>query len=122
MISERLSVKLFPETLIILGYIKMCSCVFSYHKNVASNIKQVLAATSHKASAIRPPASHHKKLYKLDEPETQDTTVEAKTNSSVIYTYGPLHMAKKKQDDKLEHTYSSYMRIRDVAQKACQKR
>ena len=29
------------------------------HKNAASNIKQVLAATSHKAPTIRPPASHH---------------------------------------------------------------
>ena len=30
------------------------------HKNVASNIKQVLVATPHKAPTIRPPASHHK--------------------------------------------------------------
>ena len=30
------------------------------HKNVASNIEQVLAATSHKAPTIRPPASHPK--------------------------------------------------------------
>ena len=29
------------------------------HKNVVSNIKQVLAATPHKAPTIRPPASHH---------------------------------------------------------------
>ena len=29
------------------------------HKNVASNIEQVLATTSHKAPTIRPPASHH---------------------------------------------------------------
>ena len=29
------------------------------HKNVASNIKQVLAATPNKAPTIRPPASHH---------------------------------------------------------------
>ena len=28
-------------------------------KNVASNIEQVLVATSHKAAIIRPPASHH---------------------------------------------------------------
>ena len=28
-------------------------------KNVASNIKQVLAATPHKAPTIQPPASHH---------------------------------------------------------------
>ena len=29
------------------------------HKNVASNIKHVLAATPLKAPTIRPPASHH---------------------------------------------------------------
>ena len=29
------------------------------HKNVASNIEQVLAATPHRAPTIRPPASHH---------------------------------------------------------------
>ena len=29
------------------------------HKNVASNIEQVLAATPHKAPTIQPPASHH---------------------------------------------------------------
>ena len=29
------------------------------HKNVTSNIEQVLAATPHKAPTIRPPASHH---------------------------------------------------------------
>ena len=32
------------------------------------------------------------------------------------------HMAKQKQDDHLEHTYSSYVRIRDVTLKTCQKR
>ena len=29
------------------------------HKNVVSNIEQVLEATPHKAPTIRPPASHH---------------------------------------------------------------
>ena len=47
---------------------------------------------------------------------------EARTNSSVMYSYGPPPMAKQKQDDQLEHTYSSYMRIRDVTLKTCQKR
>ena len=32
------------------------------------------------------------------------------------------HMAKQKQDDQLEHTYSNYVRIRDVALKTCQRR
>ena len=31
-------------------------------------------------------------------------------------------MAKQKQNEQLEHTYSSYVRIRDVALKACQRR
>ena len=39
-----------------------------------------------------------------------------------MYSYGPPHMAKQKQDDQLEHTYSSYVRIRDVALKTCQRR
>ena len=29
------------------------------HKNAASNIEQVLAATPHKAPTIRPPTSHY---------------------------------------------------------------
>ena len=29
------------------------------HKNAASNIEQVLAATPHKTPTIRPPGSHH---------------------------------------------------------------
>ena len=52
----------------------------------------------------------------------RDTAGEARTKSSVMYFYGPPHMAKHKLDDQLEHTYSSYVRIRDVALKTCQKR
>ena len=39
-----------------------------------------------------------------------------------MYSYGPPHMAEQKQDDQLEHTYSSYVRIQDVALKTCRKR
>ena len=53
---------------------------------------------------------------------TRHTAGEARMNSSVMYSYGPPHMAKQKQDDQLEHTYSSYVRIRDVTLKTCQKR
>ena len=31
-------------------------------------------------------------------------------------------MAGQKQDDQLEHTFSSYVRIRDVALKTCKRR
>ena len=34
---------------------------------------------------------------------------------------GHTHMAELKQDNQLEHTYSSCVRIRDVAQKTCQR-
>ena len=44
------------------------------HKNDASNIEQVLAATPQKTPTIRP-------LSKLDEPDMQDTAGEAGTSS-----------------------------------------
>ena len=52
---------------------------------------------------------------------TQDTAGEARMNASVMYSYGPPPMAKQKQDGQLEHTYSSYVRIRDVSLKTCKK-
>ena len=39
-----------------------------------------------------------------------------------MYSYGPRHLAELKQDDQIEHTYSSYVRIQDVALKTCQRR
>ena len=39
-----------------------------------------------------------------------------------LIIYGPPHMAEQKQDNQLEHTYSSYVRIRDVALKTCLRR
>ena len=39
-----------------------------------------------------------------------------------MYSYGLPHKAGKKQDDQHEHTFSSYVRIRDVALKTCQRR
>ena len=41
---------------------------------------------------------------------------------TLMYFYGPPHMAEQKLGDQLEHTYSSYVRIRDVALKTCQRR
>ena len=62
------------------------------------------------------------KLSKLDEPDIQDTAGEAGTSSLVMYSFGPPHMAGQKQEDQNEHTYSSHVRIRDVALKTCQRR
>ena len=49
----------------------------------------------------------------------QDTAGEARTSSLVMYSYGPPHIVKQKQDDQLKHTFSSYVRVRDVALKTC---
>ena len=40
-----------------------------------------------------------------------------KTKIIMMYSYGPPHMAVQKQDDQHEHTFSSYVRIRDVVLK-----
>ena len=39
-----------------------------------------------------------------------------------MYSYGPPHIAVQKQDDQHEHTFSNYVRIRDVVQKTCLRR
>ena len=41
---------------------------------------------------------------------------------SDVLSYRSPHMARQKQDDQHEHTFSSYVRIRDVALKNCQRR
>ena len=39
-----------------------------------------------------------------------------------MYSHGPPHMDGQKQDDQHEHTFSSYVRIRDVVLKTYQRR
>ena len=52
----------------------------------------------------------------------QDIAGEAGMSSEVMFSYGPPHMTEQKQGDKLETTYSSSVRIQDVALRTCQKR
>ncbi len=56
-------------------------------------------------------------IYIWIKPDMQDTAGEAETSSC-----GPPHMAGQKQDDQHEHTFGSYVRIRDVALKTCRRR
>ena len=42
--------------------------------------------------------------------------------SLLMCSYGPPHMAKQKQDDQPELTYSSYVRTQDVTLRTCQRR
>ena len=50
------------------------------HKNAASNLEQVLAATPHNTNCTAT-CLLSRKLFKLDEPDMQDTAGEAGTNS-----------------------------------------
>ena len=52
----------------------------------------------------------------------RDTAGEVKTNSSVTYSRGALHMDEQRQDDQLEPTYNSSVPIQDVALKTYRKR
>ena len=51
------------------------------HKNVASNIEQVLASKTPQGTNYTPTCLQSWKLYKLDEPDMQDTAGEAGTSS-----------------------------------------
>ena len=89
-------------------------CCEQYWTSLGGNTPQ---NTNYKATYLPP-----RKLSKLDEPDIQDTAGEAGTSSYVMYSYGPPHMDEQKQYAHLKHTYSSYVRMRDVALKTCQRR
>ena len=66
------------------------------HKNTASNIEHVSEAAPHKAAAVQPLTPPSWKLFKLEEPDMQDTAGEVEVNSC-----GPLHKAKQKHNVQL---------------------
>ena len=63
-----------------------------------------------------------RKLSNLDEPDMQDIAGKVETNSKGTYSCEPLHMNEQRQDDQLDPTYSSAVRIRDVTLRTCRKR
>ena len=91
------------------------------HKDVVSNIKQVLATTPHKAPTIQPPAPITKIIQVR---RTRHAGHCWRSRDKVIsdVLYGPPLMAEQKQDDQLEPTYNSYVKIQDVVQKTCRRR
>ena len=86
-------------------------------KKVDGNYTRMLRAILNKS--LRQHPTRHQ-LYDHLPPITK--TIQAGTSSSVMYSYRPPHMAGQNQDNQFEHTYSSYVRIRDVALKTCQRR
>ena len=90
------------------------------HKNAASNIEQVLEATLYKVPTIRhlPPITETIQDRRIRHAGHCWRSRNELISDVLLWT--PL-MAEQKQDDQLEHTYSSYVRIRDVALKTCQR-
>ena len=97
------------------------SILFSFLRNLDNNWP-IAAGNTPQGTNYTATCIPSRKLSNLDEPDMQDTAEEAGTSSSVMYSDGPPYMAEKKQDDHLEHIFSSYVRIRDVALKTCQRR
>ena len=93
------------------------------YTNAVTNVEWVPEATPLRAGSSCTDTYHaSRKLSELDELDMQETTREVGTSSSLMYSYGPLHMAEQKQDDQLEPTNSRSVRIRSVTLRTSQKR
>ena len=95
-------------------------------KKLDGNYTRILRAILNKSWRQHPTRhqlyGHLPPIQVIDEPDMQDTAGEARTNSKVMYSYGPPHMAVQKQDDQHEHIFSNYVRIQDVVLKTCLRR
>ena len=88
------------------------------HKNATCNLKQVLAATPPQDTNCTATCHISRKLFKLDEPDMQDTAGEAGTKLiRDVLLWTPHTWPCTSRDDHHEHTFSSYVRIRDVVLK-----
>ena len=91
MLSESSSLTITPREVPGLFYFKQFSLVWVHiHKNVASNPGGNTPHDTNYTATCLP----SRKLYKLDEPDMQDTSGEAGTNSEVMYSNGSPHMAE----------------------------
>ena len=92
-----------------------------FGKNARNNIEQILEATFHETTVVRPPTSCLKKHPKKTNKDMRDTVAEARTKSSVTFSYGPRHMDEPVLDNQ-EHTYTSSVWTQDVVWRICRER
>ena len=93
------------------------------HKNAASNTEQVLGATSSKKTQLYVHLLFITKTIQVRRTRHAGHCWRSRNELiSDVLLWTPTYGRKKKQDDQHEHTYSSYVRIRDVALKTCQRR
>ena len=90
------------------------------HKNAARNIEQVLAATPNKAPTIRPPVSHHENIKVRRTRHAGHCWRSRDELISDVLLWTPTYGRAKAE--RPAGTYSSYVRIRDVALKTYQRR
>ena len=86
-------------------------------KKLDGNYTRMLQAILNKSWQQHP--TRHQ-LYGYLPPITK--TIQIRQTRHAGHSYGPPHMAGQKQDDQLEYTFSSYLRIWDVALKTYQRR
>ena len=86
------------------------------HKNATCNLEQVLAATPHKTPTVRHLAPITKTI-QVRRTRHAGHCWRSRDELMRDVLYGLPHMAVQKQDDQHEHTFSSYVRIRDVVLK-----
>ena len=110
---------------------KVSDCIFEIHQLWQSDFSRVYSnyccSCSFEPEIIKISQSSHKMYSNNREFSRVYDDLKCPYEKSLetyrmhlVYIY--THMTEQKQDDQLEHTYSSYMRIRDVALKTCQRR
>ena len=86
------------------------------HKNATCNLEQVLAATPHKTPTVRPPTPYHETIQVRRTTHAGHCWRSRDELIRDVLLWTPTH-GRAKQDDQHEHTFSSYVRIRDVVLK-----
>ena len=86
------------------------------HKNATCNLEQVLVATPHKTPTVQPPAPITKTIQVRRTRHAGHCWRSRDELIRDVVLWTPTQ-AVQKQDDQHEHTFSSYVRIRDVVLK-----
>ena len=101
--------------------ITICLARRQVHKNAASNIEQVWQQrpTRHQLYDYLPPIMKTIQVRRTRHAGHCWRSMNELISDVLLWTP---HMDGQKQDDQLEHTFSSYVKIRDVVLKTCQRR
>ena len=88
------------------------------HKNAISYLEQILEATLHETRAVQPHTSHLKNI-QVRRIRHTGRFGEARTNSSLMFFYGSLHIDVPVLADLQELIYIRSVQTQDVVLKTC---